>query len=295
MTKLTHYPSFIDKNVCQILIAKEIPLSRYFVQRIHRQIGKYDKILIENGNIQLYSSKPSWASNLPIPVYLYLISEGAKQYKDLPFNGNDLELFSFLTASPTFPTFPNIDSIYSVIKDLILNKRFVPFPPRPHLNYLQIQTEKFPSDDGFENISDLNMIAKAIVIHPKLVNEWKKIGYYEICNDYNDLVFQQALLMLLPSSLVTYPATNVVISRLNEFISLGFKLHDKAIINILKRFKDRLCDIGAILLDAFFKIRSGEFTNIATFLDVLRKSAMQEREELDALLNFLQYMKIKYE
>jgi len=53
--------------------------------------------------------------------------------------------------------------------------------------------------------------------------------------------------------------------RLNEFISLGFKLHDKAIINILKRFKDRLYDIGAILLDAFFEIRSGEFTNLASW------------------------------
>ena len=37
----------------------------------------------------------------------------------------------------------------------------------------KLQIENFPSDDGFENDSDLNKIAKAIVIvlHPKLVNK----------------------------------------------------------------------------------------------------------------------------
>ena len=191
-------------------------------------------------------------------------------------------------------TFYYLNGFYDVIEELILYKRFIPFPPRPEaiqLNYQQ--NEKFPSNDGFENNSHLNMIAKTIVTHPNLVNLWKQIGYFEICNDYNDLVFQWVLLMLFPPTpavLWTCPTTTctAVISRLNEFISLGFKLHNKAIINILKRFKDRLCDIGDILWDAFFAIRSNEISNSSILLEVFLESVMQESVVI--IQNFFQYM-----
>ncbi|PKY27152.1 hypothetical protein RhiirB3_529030 [Rhizophagus irregularis] len=146
------------------------------------------------------------------------------------------------------------------IEDLILNKRFVPFPPRPKAYQLDLNSdphihqqpipEEYPSKDGFENnrrltrtshsiptnphrlveivisrlaelinlgfslkdnviidalhmfehrldeigdgtlslqFDQLNVIARGIFIVPDLVNLWKQIGYYEICNDVNDL------------------------------------------------------------------------------------------------------------
>ena len=213
-------PNFIDESVCTTLIAMNIPLSRYFFLILHRQFGQSDQLLI---NIRTYrfntvqqplSSKPSWASNLPVNVYSYLILIGANLYENLPFKGDDMELFVFCSE------FPANELINGILKDLILNKNFIPFP--------QKNCHQIISYDGFSDIK----IAKAIVIHPYLVNFWKQIGYYEICNDYNDLVFQCALTMLFPPSPAvdwTCPSTNTVTLRLNEFISLGFKLNNKAI------------------------------------------------------------------
>ena len=91
---------------------------------------------------------------------------------------------------------------------MILNKRFTPFPPRPKALQLDINNDphihqptihdEYPSKDGFENNGQLNVIARGILIHPDLANLWKQIGYYEICNDVNDLVMQGALLILFP-------------------------------------------------------------------------------------------------
>ena len=49
----------------------------------------------------------------------------------------------------------------------------------------QAMPEEYPSKDGFDNNRQLNVIARGILIHPDLVNLWKQIGYYEICNDVN--------------------------------------------------------------------------------------------------------------
>jgi hypothetical protein len=244
-------PNFIDESVCTILFAMKIPFSRYLFQELQKQFGQVDQLLI---NIRTYrfntelirdvrdvqqplSSNSSWASNLPVNVYSYLILEGAKLYKNLPFKGDDMELFVSCSEIPAN------NLINDILKDLILNKKFIPFPQKQIISY-----------DGFSDM----MIAKAIVTYPYLVNFWKQIGYYEICNDYNDLVLQWALTMLFsPSPAVdwTCPSTKTVTLRLNEFISLGFKLNNKAIISILKSFEDRLYDImGCILCNSFRRI-----------------------------------------
>ena len=105
------------------------------------------------------------------------------------------------------------------------------------------------------------MIARAILIHPDLVNLWKQIEYYDICDDVNDLVMQGALLILFPptpASDWTCPSTDTVFSRLDELRNLGFKLKDNVVVDALHMFEHRLDEIGDILWDAFLEIRSDE-------------------------------------
>jgi len=122
------------------------------------------------------------------------------------------------------------------------------------------------------------------------VNLWKQIGYYEICNDVNDLVMQGALLILFPptpASDWSCPSIDTVISRLAELINLGFKLQDNVIIDALHMFEHRLDDIGNILWDAFLAIRSSE--NVYSLaLKFFREAFKPERNlKKDDLLNFL--------
>ncbi|RIA82931.1 hypothetical protein C1645_834589 [Glomus cerebriforme] len=74
----------------------------------------------------------------------------------------------------------------------------MPFPLRPKpayedtVYYIQLMQarahEEYPPKDGYENSRQLNVVARAILIHPDLVIMWKDIGYYEICNDVNEFV-----------------------------------------------------------------------------------------------------------
>ena len=180
------------------------------------------------------------------------------------------------------------------IEDLILNKRFVPFPPRQKAFRQQIIPEEYPSKDGFENIKQLNMISRAIFIYPNLVNLWKQIGYNEICDDFNDFVIQNALIILLPPFPASCTTTNTIILRLREFINLGFELHDNVIVNILLMFEHRLDDIGDILWDVFLAIRSSEnTTNSPTFKFISEVFLPTKKLKKCALLNFLKSINIE--
>ena len=276
-------PTFIDIPVCQTLIAKKVPISRYFIQRLLMCFGKCDQKLMElrlglgcqfdDDKIRaiIQNFKFPWASNLPIYVFTYLLEVGYKQFgEDLPSKGNDMELFDFLSVSPH-----TIRNVPDILEDLILNERFIPFPSRPK-EFQDLASEKYPSDDGFENNRELNIITKGILTHPNLVNLWKYIGYYEICNDFNDLVMEGVLINLFPRTPEpnwTCPSINTVIKRLAEFISLGFKLNDNVIENALKIFENRLVDVGDILLKAFLKFRSGENGALQYFREELERRA----------------------
>src|SRR5437763_924914 len=223
-------PTFIDIPVCQTLITRKVIISRYFVQRLLMHFGKYDQKLIElkiEHNVgqldadrirafQLKIKSP-WASNLPIFVFTYLLDEGYKQLAnagedipDIPSKGNDMELFHFLSAGPHVINYAPgmLRKNLRDIEDLILNKRFTPFPPRPktlqlgsnndsHIHQPPIP-EEYPSKDGYGNNRQLNVTARGILVHPDLVNLWKQIECYEICDYVNDLVVQGALLTLFP-------------------------------------------------------------------------------------------------
>ena len=79
-------PTFIDMPLCQTLIARNIGISRYFVQRLLMHFGKYDQKLIElklehNDRIRAFQqeTKSPWEINLLMTVFIYLLNEGCKQ------------------------------------------------------------------------------------------------------------------------------------------------------------------------------------------------------------------------
>ncbi|CAG8477402.1 5647_t:CDS:2 [Cetraspora pellucida] len=96
---------------------------------------------------------------------------------DMCEKGNDMELFHFLTAGPyTINRAPNIlEKNIECIKDLILRMKLVSFPPRPLSN----QFSSYQIQD--------------------LVYLWKKISYNEICDGFNVLIMQGALLLFPPT------------------------------------------------------------------------------------------------
>ncbi|RIA96687.1 hypothetical protein C1645_358182 [Glomus cerebriforme] len=273
--------SFITNDVIQALFARDAVISRYFLQRLLMHFGPYDEKLIDlkiehNVNqidlerIRAFQKKlrSPWASNLPLPIFTKLITEGYNILNDhyLLVKGNDMELFHFLSAGPLVINYApqklaqNLDKI----KDLILNKKFIPFPPRPKptyedsIEYIQLMQarahEDYPPKDGFENSRQLNVIARAILIHPDLVIYWKKIGYYEICSDVNELVMQGALLILFPPTPPIdweRPDAKIVVKRLEQLINLGFKLTPIVMEEALHLFQHRLHEIGDILIESF--------------------------------------------
>ncbi|CAG8559492.1 7773_t:CDS:1 [Scutellospora calospora] len=262
-------PSFINLSVAQAIIARRGILSRYLIQKLLMNYGTCDPKLIEFkiahniGQIDAERIKSikevPWASNLPISVFTYFLTEISNQLNshDIYIKSNDMELFHFLTAGPHIISDApkilkkNIDAI----KDLILNNKFFPFPPRPSGKFCL--PEEYPSKDGYENNRQLNVIARAILIHKDLVNMWKKIGYHEICKDVNNLVIQGSILILFPpiaSADWIQPDTKAVNDRLVELIDLGFELNYSVIGDILYLFERKLDDIGEILVESFMQI-----------------------------------------
>ncbi|CAG8603188.1 5982_t:CDS:1 [Funneliformis mosseae] len=298
-------PSFLTIPVCQNLLTRKVIISRYFVQRLLMHFGKYDQKLIdlkiEHNVNQLEADricafqqkiKSPWASNLSLPVFLYLLNEGCNQLGNaVPLKGNDMELFHFLSAGPHVINFAPgmLRKNLKDIEDLILNQKFIPFPPRPK-SIQQPLPEEYPPKDGYENRRQLTVIARTILIHPDLVNLWKQIGYEEICEDLNDLVLRGALLILFPSAPSSdwvCPTVSNVISRLNDLISLGFILKDSVIIDALHMFEHRLDEIGNILWSVFCTIRFSE-TIDSLALNFFREALKPERNlKKDYLINFL--------
>src|SRR6266542_976139 len=170
--------SFITEEVIQALLSKNVILSRYFIQRLLMHFGTYDEKLIKlkvehNVNqidfdrlraLQKKLSSP-WGSNITLTIFTKLITNGYNILNDneLATKGNDMELFHFLSAGPLVINHApqklrqNLDPI----KDLILKKKFVPFPPRPKptyedtVVYIQLMQarahEEYTPKDGYEN------------------------------------------------------------------------------------------------------------------------------------------------
>ncbi|CAG8471364.1 1837_t:CDS:2 [Scutellospora calospora] len=118
----------------------------------------------------------------------------------------------------------------------------------------------FKADRETETLFSTDSLDSCITVqHNKdLIFLWKEIGYYEICDDINDLVIQGSLLIFFPpnpSINWIRPDIEAIIKRLNELIDLGFKLSYDVIANTLYLFEDRLEHIGEILVDSYLRIK----------------------------------------
>jgi len=138
-------PTFIDIAVCQTLFARNIAISRYFIQKLLIYFGKYDQRLIQLkikhnisqlyvDRIRLFQQKitSSYVNNLPISVFVYLLNEGYKQLS----NGSNEDLSSKCNDIDASPHSPHVITTNHVlgkknlkdIEDLILNKRSILLP-----------------------------------------------------------------------------------------------------------------------------------------------------------------------
>ncbi|RIB08415.1 hypothetical protein C2G38_352933 [Gigaspora rosea] len=185
---------------------------------------------------------------------------------------NDMELFHFPSAGPHVINHAQdiLRKNMNSIRNLILNMKFIPFPPRPQRKFnsyhMQINSEDYPPKDGYENNRQLNVIACAILIYEDLVHLWKIIGYYGICEDTNDLVIQGALLILfLPTPSTEWKKPNVkdINKSLIELINLGFQLNYNVIADVFHLFEHRLDDIGNTLVESFLHVKQ---ESLDTFL-----------------------------
>ncbi|EXX69363.1 uncharacterized protein OCT59_007913 [Rhizophagus irregularis] len=85
-----------------------------------------------------------------------------------------MELFHFLSAGPLVINFAP-QKLFQNIKDLIIYKMVSP-RPKPtyedtvHFQLMQARAyEEYSPKDGYENSRQLNVVARAIFIHPDLV------------------------------------------------------------------------------------------------------------------------------
>ncbi|PKC11013.1 hypothetical protein RhiirA5_498022 [Rhizophagus irregularis] len=141
--------------------------------KIEHNVNKLTSIEFELFKKKLQSP---WASNLPLPIFTKLITEGYSILNDqeLATKGNDMELFHFLSAGPLVINFAP-QKLFQNIKDLIIYKKFSP-RPKPtyedtvHFQLMQARAyEEYSPKDGYENSHQLNVVARAIFIHPDLV------------------------------------------------------------------------------------------------------------------------------
>ncbi|RIA84691.1 hypothetical protein C1645_808657 [Glomus cerebriforme] len=275
--------NFLTLDVIKCLISKKAILSRYFMQRLLLQYGQHDQRLMElkisyNNNISQVVNieklracqqmlNRNWASDLSSSVFNYLMEHSFKIYGiNLMLKGNDMELLHFLSAGPLIITSATekLQKNINEIKDLILNKKFIPFPPATMINDHKSIYYEYPRKDGYENARQLNIIARAIVIYPELVNWWKQIGYHEICQDVNNLVMTGVFLILFPSILPTFPTPSeypdefAIFQRVKIFTDFGFVLHNHTVRDVVYSLSDKLAVIGDVLFKSFKLIRNEE-------------------------------------
>ncbi|PKY46703.1 hypothetical protein RhiirA4_461642 [Rhizophagus irregularis] len=207
--------SYITPEVIQALLSRKAILYRYFVQRLLMHFGNYDEKLIElkiehNVNQVDFDRIRAFQKELQSP------------WAKLATKGNDMELFHFLSTGPLVINFAPQKLLQNIneIKDLIINKKFIPFPLRPKPTYEDTQHEVYSQKDGYENSRQLNVVARAT-----------SSGF-------------SALLILFPPT----PPSDWECSGL---IDLGFKLTDTVMEEAFHLFEHRLSEISDILISAF--------------------------------------------
>ncbi|CAG8527570.1 10871_t:CDS:2, partial [Scutellospora calospora] len=192
-------------------------------------------------------------THLSIPVYTFLLNEAKSRFKEnFDLRGNDMELFNLLTG--TIYKFNDASIIFNKnfeeIKNLIINFKYIPFPFGKSND-----TKPYPSIDGFEDINQMNIITRAILINPILIKFWKETGYHDICKDTNTLVIQAAMIILFSNQNHSIkPDKTCIIKRFKELENLGFILNNNIVLEIFILFENRLEEIGDVLMKSFIDI-----------------------------------------
>ncbi|RIA98882.1 hypothetical protein C1645_748682 [Glomus cerebriforme] len=171
-------PTFIDIPVCQALIARKVTISRYFIQKLIMHFGKYDQKLIQlklEHNVGQQNIRSSYASDLPVSVFIYLLNEGSKQLSQLSAetsNANDIQSSHVITPSndmdflwhgyqtrlTVFPVFTNNIGILGTRPSRNINQRRR--IQRRQRNTNRIYTRRVRLDSSINNEDILDRIAK---------------------------------------------------------------------------------------------------------------------------------------
>jgi hypothetical protein len=287
--------NFLTLKVVQTLISRNVLISRYFIQRLHKSLHIYDEQLKLMSQMFGYNSPEiSWGNDIPLPVFDELFSRASDILKlneeNFAIKANDMDMFYLLTSDPIFASQGFIQNI-DQIRDLILNKKFAPFPPDPQATTDKSQNDRQYSKKGFESGRQLMVIARAILIYPELVNLWKEIGHHEICDDVNELVIARIFFLLFPSSPPLsrndqrYPSMGRIIGSIGHFMKLGFKITDKVMEQVFFLMERRLNIVGDTIMDAFQLIRKKTKSEIA--IACLTKTVGIRNLQSTNLLEFL--------
>ncbi|CAH1763297.1 863_t:CDS:1 [Entrophospora sp. SA101] len=221
--------SFIVVEIITSLLELKANFSRYFFQRLSQQTQS--NIGEEYDPLYLNRIADSWFPDIPFDVYSLLFNEGRARFaSNLCINGDDVELFGLLSGESLEIDQASIliNENLKEIEDLIVDKKFTPFPDK------------------------LFMVARAIVLEPGIVHMWKGIGH-DICKDLNDLVIKDCIKLSPP----TPPNKKEFMDRLNTFVDVGFELTTSAKIDILHLYKGQpeICDF---ILESFYEIKNNQ-------------------------------------
>ena len=138
-----------------------------------------------------------------------ILEEAKQKFED---NEDDTEtdmetFYHFLAEQLTISQAQRMLEPDNVIEMLIIRYKFAPLPPRPKVrNHISKNLDPNPSnidDDpsavGYESVCNLNVIARAILVFPELLNVWRQNGYHEVVEDTNDYVIRGLLQILYPT------------------------------------------------------------------------------------------------
>ncbi|CAG8718667.1 3247_t:CDS:2, partial [Scutellospora calospora] len=113
---------------------------------------------------------------------------------------------------------------FEEVKHLIINLKYTLFLPRKNNDI-----KPYPLLDGFENITEMNMITREEI-------------RYNICEDTNSLIIQSSMIILFSNTLIK-PDKTSVINRINELRNLGFSFNSSIVLEIFILFENRLKEI----------------------------------------------------
>ena len=238
---------FSDSTTIRYLLAQKANLSRYAVQKL--KAG--------------FEHQRPWGSHLADDIYEIIVAEGIKLYGEGAWlHGNDMELFYSLAGrqSTLREARGSMKENLGNIRHLIRACKFAPFPLRPGSGLLAYPSalENDPAMDGYENVSQWNIVVRAILLCPDLVNEWKRIGYTNVVSDVNSLVIQGLLQILFPKTTGNnwvQPIAAAIVKRFDILISLGFYVGDGVIGDGLLMFGAKVVEVGDTVIKAFAAVR----------------------------------------